>query len=322
MTTRHAASRTILITGCSSGIGRDAAHALRARGWRVVAACRKPADCERLRAEGFDAPLLDYERPETIERGFEAAMAATGGRLDALFNNGAYAIPGLVEDLPPAALRAILEANLVGWHDLTRRALAPMRTRGAGRIVQCSSVLGYVAAPWRGAYVATKHALEGLTDCLRLELRGSGIHVVLVEPGPIATRFRENARAEFERWIPWEASAHRLRYRALLALRVLALVALCLLFAEPWIPRPASLVDARALHVIAVDTSLSMRTGERFERALDVARERLAAVPEGDPVRVLAFDREAIALGEEAGDASVLKCGTAIPSWQGMEHQQ
>ena len=216
MTERHAASRTILITGCSSGIGRDAAHALRARGWRVVAACRKPADCERLRAEGFDAPLLDYERPETIERGFEAAMAATGGRLDALFNNGAYAIPGLVEDLPPAALRAILEANLVGWHDLTRRALAPMRARGAGRIVQCSSVLGYVAAPWRGAYVATKFALEGLTDCLRLELRGSGIHVVLVEPGPIATRFRENARAEFERWIPWEASVHRDRYRALL----------------------------------------------------------------------------------------------------------
>ena len=209
--------RSILITGCSSGIGRHAAFALRARGWRVFAACRKPADRDALAAEGFEAPLIDYEAPETIAAGFAEVVAATGGRLDALFNNGAYAIPGLVEDLPPAALRAILEANLVGWHDLTRRAVAAMRAQGHGRIVQNSSVLGYVASPWRGAYVASKFALEGLTDCLRLELRGSGIHVALIEPGPVTSRFRENARAQFERWIDWRASARADEYRRLIA---------------------------------------------------------------------------------------------------------
>ncbi|WP_308915570.1 SDR family NAD(P)-dependent oxidoreductase [Jannaschia sp. LMIT008] len=209
-------ARSILVTGCSSGIGRDAALHLHALGWRVFAACRKPADCDALRALGFAAPLIDYERPDTIASGLDAVLDATGGTLDALFNNGAYAIPGLVEDLPGPALSAILQANVVGWHDLTRRALPVMRARGQGRIVQCSSVLGFVAAPWRGAYVASKFALEGLTDTLRLELRGSGIHVSLIQPGPVRTAFRRNARAQFERWIDWRASPNADRYGALL----------------------------------------------------------------------------------------------------------
>lgn len=206
MTPTMGAAKTILITGCSSGIGLDAAQALRARGWRVFAACRKPEYCARLRAEGFDSPRIDYEDPASIADGLAEVLEATGGQLDALFNNGAYAIPGPVEDIPAQALRAIFEANLIGWHDLTRRVIPLMRAQGAGRIVQCSSVLGLVAMRWRGAYVATKFALEGLSDAMRLELHGTGVHVVLIEPGPIDTPFRANAIRQFEKWVDWEAS--------------------------------------------------------------------------------------------------------------------
>lgn len=208
--------RVLLVTGCSSGIGHHAAHALAKRGWRVFAACRRSEDCARLVSQGLASPLIDYERPETIGAGLSEVLDATGGRLDALFNNGAYAIPGLVEDLPTDALRAIFEANLFGWHELTRRAIPIMRAQGAGRIVQNSSVLGFAAAPWRGAYNATKFALEGLTDTLRIEMRGTGIDVVLIEPGPITSRFRANAHAQFERWIDWRASPRRADYERLM----------------------------------------------------------------------------------------------------------
>ena len=207
------ARRSILITGCSSGIGHHLAQALQARGWHVLATCRKAADCERLEAEGLESFRLDYEDPESIEAGFAAAMARTGGRLDALFNNGAYAIPGAVEDVPVAALRQIFEANLFGWHDLTRRVIPVMRAQGSGRIVMNSSVLGFISARIRGAYVATKHALEGYTDTLRLELRDTPIHVILLEPGPIRTKFRENAKLQYERWIDREHSAWADFYR-------------------------------------------------------------------------------------------------------------
>jgi NAD(P)-dependent dehydrogenase (short-subunit alcohol dehydrogenase family) len=135
------------------------------------------------------------------------ALARTGGTLDALFNNGAFACPGLVEDLPRGALREIFEVNLFGYHDLARRVIPVMRAQGHGRIVNCSSVLGLVGMTFRGAYVATKFAMEGLTDVMRIELRGSGIDIILIEPGPIATKIRENAIPHFERWIDWENSA-------------------------------------------------------------------------------------------------------------------
>ena len=205
--------KTILITGCSSGIGYDAAHGLRERGWRVFAACRAQADCDRLRAEGFAAPRIDYADEASIADGVAEVLEATGGRLDALFNNGAYACPGLVEDLPRGALREIFEANVFGWHDLTRQVIPAMRAQGHGRIVQNSSVLGLVAIGWRGAYVSTKFAIEGLTDTLRVEMRGTGIHVSLIEPGPVKTKIRENARAPFERWIDWENSVRMADYR-------------------------------------------------------------------------------------------------------------
>ena len=203
--------KTILITGCSSGIGYDAAHGLAARGWRVLATCRQAADCARLQAEGLESFVLDYADEASIAAAVEE-IKARGGRLDALFNNGAFASPGLVEDLPRDALRAIFEVNLFGYHDLTRRVLPLMRAQGGGRIVNCSSVLGIVGAQWRGAYVATKFAMEGLSDVLRLEMRGTGVEVILIEPGPIGTKIRVNAQAHFERWIDWKNSARAADY--------------------------------------------------------------------------------------------------------------
>ncbi len=207
--------KSILITGCSSGIGLDAARGLQARGWRVFATCRQSADCARLNAEGLESFLLDYADEASIAAAVDTVLERTGGTLDALFNNGAHACPGAVEDVPRAALREIFEVNLFGYHDLARRVIPVMRAQGHGRIVNCSSVLGLVAMTWRGAYVATKFAMEGLTDVMRIELKGTGIAVILIEPGPITSRIRENAIPHFEKWIDWENSAKRDQYQAL-----------------------------------------------------------------------------------------------------------
>lgn len=209
-------SRSVLITGCSSGIGLDAARGLKARGWRVFATCRQEADCAHLRDEGLESFVLDYADEASIAAAVEEVKTRTGGRLDALFNNGAFACPGAVEDIPRGALREIFETNLFGYHDLTRRVIPMMRAQGAGRIVNCSSVLGLVGAKWRGAYVATKFAMEGLTDVLRLEMRGTGIDFILIEPGPIGTMIRQKSIPHFEKWIDWENSARREEYRSLL----------------------------------------------------------------------------------------------------------
>jgi NAD(P)-dependent dehydrogenase (short-subunit alcohol dehydrogenase family) len=213
-------NRSVLITGCSSGIGLDAARGLSKRGWRVFATCRQQADCDRLQAEGLDSFVLDYADEASIAAALDTALSRTGGTLDAIFNNGAFACPGAVEDLPTDALRAIFEVNFFGYHDLTRRVIPVMRAQGHGRIVNCSSVLGLVGAPWRGAYVATKFAMEGLTDVLRIEMRGTGIHAILIEPGPVTSRIRQNAVAHFERWIDWRASPRRAQYEATLLKRL------------------------------------------------------------------------------------------------------
>lgn len=207
--------RSILITGCSSGIGLDAARGLKARGWRVFATCRQETDCDRLRGEGLESFRLDYADEASIAEALDEALRRTGGTLDAVYNNGAFACPGAVEDLPRGALREIFETNLFGYHDLTRRVIPVMRAQGHGRIVNCSSVLGLVALTWRGAYVATKFAMEGLTDVLRIEMRGTGIEVILIEPGPIGTKIRENAIPHFEKWVDWETSARRDQYVSL-----------------------------------------------------------------------------------------------------------
>jgi len=213
-------ARTILMTGCSSGIGYAAAHGLRDRGWRVFAACRQQADCDRLIAEGFESPLIDYTDTACIKAALSQVLAATGGTLDALYNNGAHATPGAVEDLPTDALREIFESNFFGWHELTRAVLPVMRAQGHGRIVQCSSVLGLVTLPWRGAYNATKFALEGLTDTLRIEMRDTCIKIILIEPGPVTSRIRANSIPHFERWIDWENSPRKAQYQATLRKRL------------------------------------------------------------------------------------------------------
>jgi len=213
-------SKTILITGCSSGIGYDAAHGLKAAGWKVFATCRKEEDCERLRSEGLISFQLDVADPASIEAGFNEALARGRGRLDALYNNAAFACPGAVEDLPAGALRDIFETNLFGLHDLTARAIQVMRVQGSGRILQCSSVLGLVGIRWRGAYVATKFALEGLTDVLRLEMRETPIKIITINPGPIPSKIRVNSIPHFERWIDWQNSARREQYQASLLKRL------------------------------------------------------------------------------------------------------
>lgn len=204
--------KTILITGASSGIGLEAAYGLRNAGWRVFASCRKPEDCARLLSEGFESPLIDYADPDSIVNGLAEVLEATGGTLDALYNNGAYACPGAVEDLPTGALRAIFETNVFGWHELTRLVIPVMRAQGHGRIINCSSVLGFVGMKWRGAYVASKFALEGLTDVLRVEMANTPIKVILIEPGPVTSKIRENAIPHFEKWIDWKNSARKTEY--------------------------------------------------------------------------------------------------------------
>lgn len=212
--------RSILITGCSSGIGLDAARSLSQRGWHVLATCRQAKDCERLQAEGLASFELDYASSESVQAGAQQALALTGGKLDALFNNGAYAIPGLVEDLPRDALRTLFETNVFGQFELINALLPTMRQQGSGRIINCSSVLGFVGLPFRGAYVASKFAMEGLTDTLRLELSNSPVNISLIEPGPIKTKIRENSIPHFERWIEWETSAQRSKYETKLRPRL------------------------------------------------------------------------------------------------------
>ena len=208
-------TRSILITGCSSGIGLDAARTMKERGWRVIATARNTEDLARLKKlEGVEALHLELADPQSIATCAIRALEMTRGRLTALFNNAAFGQPGAVEDLTPALLREQLEVNLVGVHDLTRRIIPAMRKNGAGRIVNCSSILGMVVAPYRGAYCASKFALEALTTSLRLELEGSGIRVSLIEPGPIRSRFVEHSIARLQATIDMENSPHRDVYRA------------------------------------------------------------------------------------------------------------
>jgi NAD(P)-dependent dehydrogenase (short-subunit alcohol dehydrogenase family) len=209
--------KQILITGCSSGIGACVARGLKERGWRVFATARHAADVEHLKNEGFESLVLDLNDSASIRSAFHEVLTLCGGRLDALFNNGGFGQVGAVEDLTRDALREQFETNLFGWVELTNQVIPVMRKQGQGRSVMNSSVLGYAAFSYRGAYNAVKFALEGLTDTLRQELHGSGIHVALVEPGPITSRFRENCVPHFEKHIDWQHSAHRPQYEGQMA---------------------------------------------------------------------------------------------------------
>ena len=204
--------KSILITGCSSGIGLSAANALSIRGWEVFAACRKQKDVEFLKRNGLNSIRLDYTDQTSIREAVNTVLTSTNGRLDALFNNGAYAVPGALEDMPTDAIRTIFETNVFGWHSLTRLIIPVMRAQGHGRIIQCSSILSFVTLAYRGPYNATKWAIEGLSDTLRLELEGSGIHVISIRPGPINTKFRVNSIPHFEKWIDKNSSYLKIAY--------------------------------------------------------------------------------------------------------------
>lgn len=207
----------IIITGCSTGIGAYCAGALHCDGWRVFATVRRTEDMAALEGQGIEALIMDYTRPESIAALVDEVAARTGGRIDALFNNGAYGQAGAVEDISVAVLRQQFETNVFGWHDLTCRVIPFMRRRGQGRIVHCSSILGLVPYRYRGAYNASKFALEGLGITLRMELEGSGIHVSLIEPGPIASNFTATALKHIKANIDIENSAHAQEYKRQLA---------------------------------------------------------------------------------------------------------
>jgi NAD(P)-dependent dehydrogenase (short-subunit alcohol dehydrogenase family) len=208
--------KTILVTGCSSGIGRCTAQGLHQRGYRVFATARQQADIDELEGLGITTLYLDYCDSDSIHAAFNSVMEAAGGRLYALFNNGAYGQPGAVEDLTRETLRSQFETNLFGWHELTRLVIPVMRLHNEGRIIHNSSVLGFVAMSYRGAYNASKFALEGLADTQRLELRGTNIHISLIEPGPIRSHFRTNAYQKFIENIDIEQSVHQETYEKMI----------------------------------------------------------------------------------------------------------
>jgi NAD(P)-dependent dehydrogenase (short-subunit alcohol dehydrogenase family) len=211
-------ARTVLITGCSTGIGLAAARTLKQRGWHVLATARKPQDLDRLANEiGLEALPLELSDPASIAACAEEALKRCNGRLDALYNNAAYGVIGAIEDVSPELLRQHLEVNVVGAYDLTQRIIPAMRAQGHGRIVMCSSVLGIVSGPYRGAYCASKFALEAISDALRLELRPANIQVCIIEPGPIESNFLATTVATFKSHVDAGRSVHAEYYRQRIA---------------------------------------------------------------------------------------------------------
>ena len=209
-------AQAVLITGCSSGIGYQAAVTLQERGYQVYATARKPADVSRLQSLGLHAVTLDLDSHNSIETAVAEVLERSDGKLYGLFNNGGYGQAGAVEDLPTDVLRQQFETLFFGWHELPRRVIPVMRQQGEGRIIQNSSVLGFAAMPHRGAYNAAKFAIEGLSDTLRLELQGSNIHLSIIQPGPIRTRFRDNGLVHFKKNIDIVNSVHAEHYRTTL----------------------------------------------------------------------------------------------------------
>jgi len=204
--------RYVLITGCSTGIGLSLAQSLSTFGFHVIASTRKSRDTQRLKRLGVQCIPLDLESPESIASAIDQLTDITNGTLYALINNGAYGQPGAVEDLSRHALKAQFETNVFGTQELTNHCIPLFRRQGYGRIIQISSILGRVCLANRGAYNASKYALEALSDTMRLELEGSGIFVSLIEPGPIESDFRKNCLKHFQANINALNSAHSETY--------------------------------------------------------------------------------------------------------------
>jgi len=205
--------KTILITGCSSGIGYETAHYLHNNGYEVFASARREEDVQKLKDEGLNALQLDVTDSDSIDNALKRLFEQTGGTLYALFNNAGYGQPGALEDIPSYALREQFETNVIGLHEMTKRIIPVMRRQGYGRIIQHSSVLGLISLRFRGAYNASKYAIEGLCDTLRLELAGTDIHVVTMNTGPIRSSFRDNATEKFLDNIEMETSHFAKEYK-------------------------------------------------------------------------------------------------------------
>jgi NAD(P)-dependent dehydrogenase (short-subunit alcohol dehydrogenase family) len=208
--------KSILITGCSSGIGHYCATQLHNRGYQVFATARKESDVRALIEQGLNGLLLDLLDPSSVESAVDIVLNQTGGTLDALFNNGAYGLAGAVEDLTRDTLRIQFETNVFGWLQLTNLIIPVMRKQGHGRIIQNSSILGVITMPYRGAYNASKFAIEGLTDTLRQELHHTNIKLSLIEPGPIESKFRANAFKAFQEHIDMQNSVHKEQYQSMI----------------------------------------------------------------------------------------------------------
>ncbi len=208
-------SKTILITGCSSGIGYVTAIELKKQGHRVICSARKDVDVTRLQKEGFETLQLDLAESKSIQQAVKQLVKMTDGKIDALFNNGAFGQPGAVEDLSRDVLKHQFETNFFGTHELTNSIIPLMRKQGYGRIIYNSSVLGFVAMKYRGAYNASKYALEGLVDTLRIELADTNIKLSLIEPGHITSDFRKNAFALYQQNINPDTSFHKEKYQAM-----------------------------------------------------------------------------------------------------------
>ncbi|WFE68253.1 SDR family NAD(P)-dependent oxidoreductase [Thiomicrospira sp. R3] len=207
--------KTLLITGCSSGIGYHAAHALKNLGYKVIASCRKPEDVTRLQQEGLLCIQCDLADTDSVNQAWSQALDIAKGEISGLFNNGAFGLPGAVEDVSRQALEHQFATNVFGTQQLTNLAIKHMRTQGHGRIIYNSSVLGFAAMAYRGAYNSSKYAIEGLADTLRIELAHDPIQISLIEPGPILSRFRENAHREYLEWVKNDQSAHQANYQAM-----------------------------------------------------------------------------------------------------------
>ena len=212
--------KNILITGSSSGIGREAAISLHSKGWRVLATCRSKSDCKYFEKFGIESFPLDLSDEESISSAIEIITQKTSGKLDAMFNNGAFATPGAVQDLPRSALREIFEVNVFGQFDLINRCFPLLLNTKDPRIINCSSVLGFISLPYRGVYSGTKFALEALTDAMRRENYNAPIKIILLQPGPINTQIRKNSLIHFKKWVKWDKSYHKEIYKEIVIKRL------------------------------------------------------------------------------------------------------
>lgn len=201
--------KSILITGCSSGIGQAAAFGLQKKGYRVFATARNLEDVENLKNQGLECIQLDVNHSTSMQHAVETILNKTGGTLYAVFNNSGFAQAGAIEDLTRDMIRQQFETNVFGAMELTNLILPIMRKQKYGRIIQNTSILGLVAMPYRGAYVASKFALEGFSNTLRQELRGSNIFVSTLVPGPIQTSLRENAHVMYQKFLRDKNSLHK-----------------------------------------------------------------------------------------------------------------